>query len=98
MTRIIKTISVSPEIHKMIEEMWGYGQMSDGVCDLIRNEYLRRQIEIHELLPAMTDHIKAAVAAGKYRGEAEQDFGHLFPDDLWRDLGGRNERARPDYD
>jgi hypothetical protein len=90
------SVSMPLEIHEHAIEMWGKGYVSEGICDLIHNEWLRRKIEQSTILPAMTEHIKAAVAAGKYRGEAEQDFGQAFPDELWRDLGGRNGRARPE--
>ena len=32
----------------------------------------------------MVNHIEAAITAGKSRGEAETDFGSVFPDDLWQ--------------
>jgi len=36
----------------------------------------------------MIAHIKAAIAAGKAKGEAEFDFHHVFPEGLWEKYGG----------
>lgn len=90
------SVRISIKTYNLMLKHWGEGHISPEAERLIENEMCRREIELNGALPAMTDHIKAAIAAGKYRGEAEQDFGMLFPDDLWYELGGSHERARPE--
>lgn len=52
----------------------------------IVEEYLRKRGEEKaQELKDMRAHIKAAKEAGKTRGEAEVDFGKLFPDRIWNE-------------
>lgn len=52
----------------------------------IVTEYLqKRGVEKAQELRDMRAHIKAAKEAGKTRGEAEVDFGKLFPDRIWNE-------------
>lgn len=42
----------------------------------------------------MIKHIESAVAAGVHRGRAEDDYGGLFPDDLWNKYGVKRDESR----
>jgi hypothetical protein len=53
---------------------------------------IKREGGRQKILEMMT-HIDSAVAAGRYRGEAETDYGEVFPEGLWEQCGGKQGRA-----
>lgn len=65
-------------LESLIEERESRIQRRNEICERIRKE--RQQLE-----DDMRIHIKTAKEAGKTRGEAEVDFGKLFPDHLWNE-------------
>lgn len=92
--RVITSLSCSPEEYVKMVRFYGKGNISPCIMALVNNDICGKLVELEGVRPAMQEHIKAAVAAGKKRWEAEQDFGRMFPDDLWYDNGGSHERYR----
>lgn len=50
---------------------------------IIQTEYDRIVREEKQSIKIMRDHVRAAKEAGIPRGQAEMDFGHVFPDTIW---------------
>jgi hypothetical protein len=51
--------------------------------DIIHREHEKLKAQKARLLKDMRVHVDAAKAAGIPRGQAEMDFGHVFPDTIW---------------
>lgn len=70
-----------------------------GERERLREERTQIQRKAQGKLNEMIDFIKKAVAAGKYRGEAEVDFGACFPNGLWEKYGGLpGARVYPEWE
>jgi|SRR5208337_37005 len=50
---------------------------------IIQRETIRIRAENRQLMRDMLLHARAAKEAGVARGQAEMDYGHVFPDAIW---------------
>lgn len=53
-------------------------------------EYTAEQKAASKELNAMKEAIQQAVRDGKTRGEAESEYGRVFPDHVWKKYGGKS--------
>lgn len=53
-------------------------------------EYTAEQKAASKELNAMKEAIQQAIQDGKTRGEAESEYGRVFPDHVWKKYGGKS--------
>ena len=71
--------SFCSETDDLLSQAKSRAQQKQIVSDYLKKRTHEKAQEIRE----MRAHIKVAKEAGKERGEAETDFGHVFPDSIW---------------
>jgi post-segregation antitoxin (ccd killing protein) len=74
------TLAHMKECAQSIEERIKEKQETE---DVIHREQARFKAEKARHFKDMRIHVKAAKEAGIPRGQAEMDFGHVFPDAIW---------------
>jgi hypothetical protein len=73
--------SFDSETDDLISQSKSRAHQKQIVSDYLKKRTQEKSQELRE----MRAHIKAAKEAGKERGEAETDFGHVFPDAIWEE-------------